>query len=191
MTQGFADSSSSTVLGLGGPRVVRVVGAGRACRLDGMVDAARRDGMVVVHVRAAEATRLVPFGALREALRGVDAVTPQNALLLLGAVLHASLDRFACVFNVVERHRVHRTAAELVESVARPSGLLIAVDEAHHADPATLELLDHLFRHPPTAHVVVAIADDHKLRLPTDTHLVEAPGPTPARLAPTPPAHGN
>ncbi|MFI9818568.1 LuxR C-terminal-related transcriptional regulator [Saccharothrix variisporea] len=179
MTQVFADvptadEPGSDMLGAG---VVRVVGAGRARWLEELARTARRDGMVVIHVRAAEATRLVPFGALRDALRGVDAAAPQNALLLLSAVLHASLDRGACVFTAVERHRVHRTAADLVESIARPSGLLVAVDQAHHADPATLELLDHLFRHPPTARVVVAVADDHKLRLPADTHLVEAPGP--------------
>lgn len=179
MTRAFTD-----VLRPGGPRAVRVVGGGRSAWLDELARAARQTGMAVVHAHAAEAGRFVPFGALRRALRGVDAVTSQNALLLLGAVLHASLDRSACVFNAVERHRVHRTAAELIESIARPSGLLIAVDEAHQADPATLELLDHLFRHPPTAHAVVAVADDHRLRLPADTLLVETPfHPEPAPVA--------
>ncbi|CAL9516387.1 hypothetical protein SUDANB95_03711 [Actinosynnema sp. ALI-1.44] len=168
-------TSSTDVLRPGGPRVVRVAGAGRSRWLAELAGAARRDGMAVVHAHAAEADRFAPFGVLRRALRGVEVVTAQNALLLLGAVLHASLDRAACLFNAVERHRVHRTAAELVESIARTRGLglLIAVDEAHLADPATLELLDHLFRHPPTAHVVIAVADDHRLRLPAHTHLVE------------------
>ncbi|MEU7529111.1 LuxR C-terminal-related transcriptional regulator [Saccharothrix sp. NPDC042600] len=179
-------TSSTDVLRPGGPRAVRVAGAGRSRWLAELAGAARREGMAVVHAHAAEADRFVPFGVLRRALRGVESVTAQNALLLLGAVLHASLDRAACLFNAVERHRVHRTAAELVESIARTPGLLIAVDEAHLADPATLELLDHLFRHPPTAHVVVAVADDHRLRLPADTHLVETAGES--RVVPSPPA---
>lgn len=183
MTTGFTD-----VLRPGGPRAVRVVGAGRSRWLDELAGVARRDGMAVVHAHAAEADRFVPFGVLRRALRGVDAVTAQNALLLLGAVLHASLDRAACLVNAVERHRVHRTAAELVESIARTPGLLIAVDEAHLADPATLELLDHLFRHPPAAHVVIAVADDRRLRLPTDTHLIETTAHQGTTAAPSTPA---
>nr|BFE52772.1 hypothetical protein GCM10017745_61990 [Saccharothrix mutabilis subsp. capreolus] len=112
-------TSSTDVLRPGGPRAVRVAGAGRSRWLAELAGAARREGMAVVHAHAAEADRFVPFGVLRRALRGVESVTAQNALLLLGAVLHASLDRAACLFNAVERHRVHRTAAELVESIAR------------------------------------------------------------------------
>ncbi|MEV7829481.1 LuxR family transcriptional regulator [Streptomyces subrutilus] len=58
------------------------------------------------------------------------------------------------------RFAVHRAAARLFTALARRtgSGLLIALDDLHWADPASLELLDHLLRHPPHAPVLLAVA---------------------------------
>ncbi|MFD5147055.1 AAA family ATPase [Streptomyces sp. NPDC058401] len=38
------------------------------------------------------------------------------------------------------------------------AGLLIALDDLHWADPASLEILDHLVRHPPRAPVTIVVA---------------------------------
>ncbi|GAA3251940.1 helix-turn-helix transcriptional regulator [Streptomyces lavendulae] len=58
-----------------------------------------------------------------------------------------------------DRFAVHRATARLLAALSRTgSGLLIALDDLHWADPASLELLDHLVRHPPHAPVLIAVA---------------------------------
>ncbi|MEW1634965.1 AAA family ATPase [Streptomyces sp. NPDC093801] len=64
----------------------------------------------------------------------------------------------------VDRFAVHRAAARLLTALARGlgdggrRGLLIALDDLHWADPASLELLDHLVRHPPRGPVLLVVA---------------------------------
>ena len=48
-----------------------------------------------------------------------------------------------------ERWRLHRALGELLALVAGGRPLLLLVDDVHWADPATLELLEHLLRRPP------------------------------------------
>ncbi|MCX4544159.1 LuxR family transcriptional regulator [Streptomyces sp. NBC_01565] len=62
----------------------------------------------------------------------------------------ASADRFAA----------HRATARLLTALGgrTGAGLLIALDDLHWADPASLELLDHLVRHPLHAPVVIVAA---------------------------------
>nr|WSX52379.1 AAA family ATPase [Streptomyces sp. NBC_00974] len=80
-----------------------------------------------------------------------------------------------------DRFAVHRAIARLLAALAGPGGasaegahgtdgagettgrstgggLLIALDDLHWADPASLELLDHLVRHPPRAPVIIVVA---------------------------------
>ncbi|MFB6809358.1 AAA family ATPase [Streptomyces sp. NPDC056387] len=63
----------------------------------------------------------------------------------------------------VDRFLVHRAAARMLTTLARDTGggrrgLLIALDDLHWADPASLELLDHLVRHPPRGPVLLVVA---------------------------------
>ncbi|MFH7598855.1 AAA family ATPase [Streptomyces racemochromogenes] len=64
----------------------------------------------------------------------------------------------------VDRFAVHRAAARLLTALARGPGdggrrgLLLALDDLHWADPASLELLDHLVRHPPRGPVLLVVA---------------------------------
>ncbi|MET9468748.1 AAA family ATPase [Streptomyces sp. NPDC006544] len=81
----------------------------------------------------------------------------------------------------VDRFAVHRATARMLAALAGPGGpsaegvrgtdgasgttgrstgggLLVALDDLHWADPASLELLDHLVRHPPRAPVIVVVA---------------------------------
>ena len=46
----------------------------------------------------------------------------------------------------------------LLEELADPHGLVLILDDVHWADNASVELLDHLVRHPPRGPVLVAIA---------------------------------
>ena len=46
----------------------------------------------------------------------------------------------------------------LLEDLAEPHGLVLILDDVHWADNASVELLDHLVRHPPRGRVLLAIA---------------------------------
>ncbi|GAA4241704.1 hypothetical protein GCM10022254_71610 [Actinomadura meridiana] len=58
----------------------------------------------------------------------------------------------------VARYQLYRAVRHLLEQVAAPSGLVLILDDVHWADDATIELLDHLVRHPPRARVLIALA---------------------------------
>jgi predicted ATPase len=57
-----------------------------------------------------------------------------------------------------ERYRVHRAMRELLERLAAPQPLVLALDDVHWADPASVELLAALLRSPPDAAVFVVMA---------------------------------
>ena len=142
----FRDSGRSRLVDITGE-----AGIGKSRLLGEVCARARRRGMTVLRGRATEYERQVPFQVFTDALahldphaldgfQGTDAVAP--LLQRSGAV-----DRFA----------LHRSTAGLLARLAAPSGLLLALDDLHWADPASLELLDHLVRHPVHAPVVLAV----------------------------------
>ncbi|MEV0678921.1 AAA family ATPase [Actinosynnema sp. NPDC050436] len=150
--------------GPGGPRRVRVAGgagAGKTRLLAELARARRRGGLPVLSARGTDTGRVVPFGALRDSLgHPADVPTPtaRTALVLLRAVFDSLLAPGRSAPPSAERHRVYRTVGELVESVARPAGLVVLLDDAHLADAGSLELLGHLLRHPPRAGLAVVAA---------------------------------
>ncbi|NEA61019.1 LuxR family transcriptional regulator [Streptomyces sp. SID12488] len=126
-------------------------GIGKSRLLGEVCARARRRGMTVLRGRATEYERQVPFQVFTDALahldphaldgfQETDAVTP---------LLQRS--------GAVDRFELHRSTAVLLARLAAPSGLLLALDDLHWADPASLELLDHLVRHPVHAPVVLAV----------------------------------
>lgn len=56
------------------------------------------------------------------------------------------------------RYRLYRAVRLLLEELARPSGLALLLDDVHWADVTSIELLDHLVRHPPSGRVLLAVA---------------------------------
>ncbi|MGH3409520.1 MAG: ATP-binding protein, partial [Streptosporangiaceae bacterium] len=60
--------------------------------------------------------------------------------------------------DLTGRYRVYRAMRRLLETLAQPHGLVLILDDVHWADSASVELLDHLVRHPPRGRVLVAIA---------------------------------
>ncbi|MGJ5828247.1 LuxR family transcriptional regulator [Streptomyces ossamyceticus] len=126
-------------------------GIGKSRLLGEVCARAHRRGMTVLRGRATEYERQVPFQVFTDALAHLDphaldgfedpdAVAP---LLQRG--------------DAVDRFALHRSTAALLARLAAPSGLLLALDDLHWADPASLELLDHLVRHPVHAPVVLAV----------------------------------
>ena len=107
--------------------------------------------MTVLRGRATEYERQVPFQVFTDALAHLDphALDGFQETDAVAPLLQRS--------GAVDRFGLHRSAAVLLARLATPSGLLLALDDLHWADPASLELLDHLVRHPLHAPVVLAV----------------------------------
>ena len=166
--QGVLDDASP-----GAPRVVEIVGdpgIGKTRLLGELAAMAERAGRVVVWGRAAEFERQVPFGIVTDALE--DHVTQQDPARLAG-LTSADVGLLRAVFPELpapgvdaapralieaERYRLYRSMRALLEVVARPSGLVLVLDDLHWADEGSAELLDYLLRHPPRGPVLVAVA---------------------------------
>ncbi|MFI5492896.1 helix-turn-helix transcriptional regulator [Actinoplanes sp. NPDC051859] len=153
----------------GGPAVVAIAGdpgIGKTRLLTEWLTEARRSGQLVLVGRAAEFERTVPFGVLRNAMEDHVLGSRPDSLAATDLQLLPSAFRTLAAVGAAadpgllagERYRLHRAIRTLVEHIAEPGGLVLALDDLHWADDSSLELLDHLLRHPPRAPVVLALA---------------------------------
>ena len=125
--------------------------------------------------RAAEFEQEMPFAAVVDALDDhVESALPglaerlgaeTSALLatVLPSVRTVSPDQARTAASgpssdLTSRLHVYRAMRRLLEDLAVPDGLVLVLDDVHWADSASIELLDHLVRHPPRGRVLVAIA---------------------------------
>lgn len=144
----------------GGSTVVDLAGAagiGKSRLMAEFCQRARVRGMTVLHGWATEYEQHIPYRPFSDALADHDV-----ALADPGAGAGHQGNRFG----------LHRSVAKLLAEIAEPGpepgpeagrrplgrGLVVALDDLHWADPASLELLDHLVRHPPYAPVVIVVA---------------------------------
>ncbi|MFI9835103.1 AAA family ATPase [Streptomyces sp. NPDC051913] len=136
--------------------ITGAAGIGKSRLLGEVCARARRRGLTVLRGRATEYEQQVPFQVFTDALadldphtlddfQDADAVSP---LLQRSAARHS---------DAADRFGLHRSTAALLARLAAPSGLLLALDDLHWADSASLELLDHLVRHAVHAPVVLAV----------------------------------
>jgi len=132
--------------------------------------AARADarGQLVLSGSASELERDLPFSvfvdALDEYVRGLE----PNRLAALDddvrtelAHVFPSLSALATDREVAlqhERYRSHRAVREMLEQLAATRPLVLALDDLHWADSASVELLGALLRRPPAAAVLMALA---------------------------------
>jgi DNA-binding NarL/FixJ family response regulator len=111
-------------------------------------------GFRVVSGRGSELERDVPFGLVVDALDGpfgaLDAGVLRRVgderLAELGAVLPSLAGaggRLASALEV-ERYRSHHAVRFVLGELARARPLVLALDDVHWADPASLELVSHL-----------------------------------------------
>lgn len=156
----------------GAPAVVALVGdpgIGKTRLLAELLAEARRDGRLVLAGRAAEFEREVPFGVLRNAMEdhlrgwrgpGRSRLDAMDLRLLPSVYPALAADGSGREPDLLagERYRLHRAVRALLETLAAPNGLVLALDDLHWGDDGSLELLDHLMRHPPRAPVVLAVA---------------------------------
>jgi DNA-binding CsgD family transcriptional regulator/tetratricopeptide (TPR) repeat protein len=149
-------------------------GAGKTRLLGELAADAGQRGLVTLWGRAAEFEQEMPFGVVVDALDDqVEAALPGLAAQLgpdtcglLATVLPSlraaapGLDGPAgpAPRDLTGRYRIYRAIRRLLDYLAGPHGLVLILDDVHWADNASIELLDHLVRHPPRGRVLVAIA---------------------------------
>jgi DNA-binding CsgD family transcriptional regulator len=122
--------------------------------------------------RAAEFERLMPFGVVIDALddhlescadtisETLDTAATRSLAKVfpsLSAVLPGEPEPDADVSGL-SRYRLYRTIRQLLDELARQDGLVLMLDDAHWADNTSVELLDHLVRHPPRGQVLITVA---------------------------------
>ena len=141
-------------------------GIGKTRLLEELAALASQRGQLVLSGAASEVERDVPFwvfvNALDDYVRALDA----RLLDLVDADARAELANvFPSLSRLArdpvlqhERHRTHRAVRELLERLAAARPLVLILDDAHWADPASVELLGSLLRRPPDAGVLIALA---------------------------------
>ncbi|MBA9004917.1 ATP-binding protein [Thermomonospora cellulosilytica] len=164
-------------------------GAGKTRLLGELLNAAADRKLPAVAGRAAEFEQDMPFGVVIDALddhleehrpdlgpaagRLLATVFPSMAVSgdapADGAEDPADLTGLA-------RYRLYRTVRRLLEELAAPAGLVLVLDDVHWADDASVELLEHLVRHPPRARVMVAVAYRPAQAAPRLATLVDTAG---------------
>ncbi|HEV7807168.1 MAG TPA: AAA family ATPase [Solirubrobacteraceae bacterium] len=143
-------------------------GVGKTRLLGELLDDARRRGHLVLTGRGAELEREMPFGVWVDALDDhVDSIGPDRLQRLVA-------DRVAELAWVLpsvraadppqgtvlqdERYRAHRAVRFLIERLAAQRPVVVALDDLHWGDDASLELVAHLLRRPLRGSVLMALA---------------------------------
>jgi DNA-binding CsgD family transcriptional regulator len=144
-------------------------GIGKTSLLGELVRKAQERDCLVLEGRAAEFERELPFGLVVDAFDAyLESLDPRTYDRLAAD----GLDELASVFpslrslggasahpsTASERFRAHHAVRELIERLAARKPLLLALDDVHWSDVASLELIGHLVRRRPEAAVMVAVA---------------------------------
>jgi DNA-binding NarL/FixJ family response regulator len=144
-------------------------GMGKTRLLRELAERAAGRGCVVLHGRAAEFERELPFGLFVDALDSFLEAAPGSAF---GALDQEQVDELASAFPAMrplasgdspapapeDRIRVYGAVRELLACLAPGKTVLITLDDLHWSDRASLELIGHLLRRPPRAKVMIAFS---------------------------------
>jgi DNA-binding CsgD family transcriptional regulator/tetratricopeptide (TPR) repeat protein len=147
--------------------VVGEPGIGKTTLLGSLHDRADERGMLVLGGRASQFELETPFDPFVDALDDYLATVNPRRLEPLGT---ERLGELAAAFPALEaladgepripteeRYRVHRSVRALLGLIGAAKPLVLIIDDAHWSDQASLELLRHLVRRPPSGPVIVAI----------------------------------
>jgi AAA ATPase-like protein len=126
-----------------------------------------RVGVLVLFGSASELERDLPFSVFVDALdEYVEGLAPQRLEPVADdvryelALVLPSLSRFGAGGAGAlhhERYRSHRGVRALLERLTAARSLVLALDDLHWADAASVELLGALLRRPPAASVLLAL----------------------------------
>ncbi|HZB30642.1 MAG TPA: AAA family ATPase [Streptosporangiaceae bacterium] len=148
-------------------------GAGKTRLLAELATAADAHRLPVLWGRAAEYEQQMPFGMVIDAL---DDHLETRAERLPDTLGPAAMRSLASVFPSLSaaqppgeaevdtdhtglaRYRLYRVIRQLLDELARPSGVVLILDDGHWADDSSVELLDHLVRHPVRGKVLIAVS---------------------------------
>ncbi|HWO47840.1 MAG TPA: BREX system ATP-binding domain-containing protein, partial [Solirubrobacterales bacterium] len=144
-------------------------GMGKTRLLRELAGRASERGCVVLHGRAAEFERELPFGLFVDAL---DSFLEAASAPAFGALDQEQIDELASAFPAMrplasgdspapapeDRIRVYGAARELLGLLAPGKTVLITLDDLHWSDRSSLELIGHLLRRPPRAQVMIAFS---------------------------------
>jgi tetratricopeptide (TPR) repeat protein len=124
-------------------------------------------GRLVLEGTATEYEREVPFAVLVDALDDYLGSLHPRLLERLGVERLAELARALPSLAgyrqddatlEAERYRLHRAVRALLELLGSQQPVVLALDDVHWVDGASLELLLHLVRHPPRADALLVVA---------------------------------
>jgi DNA-binding CsgD family transcriptional regulator len=149
----------------GSPAVVDITGEagiGKSRLLGELGARALRAGLTVLRGRATEYERYMPFQPFRDAFVDVDLslLDTDPTLAEAAPVLRDICDTQGADSgeSAPSRFGRYRAVAKTLARLGTSSGLVIALDDLHWVDSASLELLDHLIRHPVRGPVLLALA---------------------------------
>ena len=143
-------------------------GIGKTRLLDELCARADGHGHLVLSGRAAEMEQDLPFGVIVDALGDYAASLGSDRLERL---IGAQAEELAPVVPGVEglggggvgrlhdeRYRTHRAVRALLEALGASRDVVLALDDVHWADEASLELIGHLLRRPARRGVMLVLA---------------------------------
>jgi predicted ATPase len=142
-------------------------GIGKTSLLGELLRRAEERGCLVLGGRASEMERELPFGLVVDAFDSyLEALDPQRYERLAADELGELASVFPALRSLratseepstaTERFRAHHAVRELIERLAVTQPLVLALDDVHWSDGASLELIGHLVRRRPEAAVLVA-----------------------------------
>jgi DNA-binding NarL/FixJ family response regulator len=144
----------------GKPWMVQIIGEpgiGKSRLLSELAGRAAGRGYLALEGRAAEFEREVPFGVVVDALNDYAGALQRSQLRALGEETLAELAAlFPSLAGVApepttprleaERFRAHYAIRSLLERLASQQPVVIALDDLHWADDASIEVIGHLVR---------------------------------------------
>src|SRR5919197_1598103 len=143
-------------------------GIGKTRLLDELQSRADAQGDLVLGGRAAELERELPFAVWVDALADYAGSLGADRLERLVGEQASELAPVAPGVEGLagapggrlqdERYRTHRAVRALLESLGSRRPVVVALDDLHWADDASLELIAHLLRRPPRRGVLLALA---------------------------------
>lgn len=148
-------------LGEDGPVVVDITGEagiGKSRLLAEFCARARRRGLTVLRGWATEYEQHSPFRPFADAFADLDARALRDcpALAELPPVLRGAIEEPGGP-GAGDRFGLYQTTAAVLSRLGG-AGLVVILDDLHWADPASLELLDHLVRHPVPAPLALVVS---------------------------------
>jgi ATP/maltotriose-dependent transcriptional regulator MalT len=149
----------------GAPAVVDIAGEpgiGKSRLLSEVCARARRGGLTVLRGRSTEYEQHTPFQTFTDAFADADLalLDTEPALADAAPVLRgvSGAQGPASGAGTPNRFGRYRAVAGVLTRLGEGGGLVMALDDLHWADPASLELLDHLIRHPARGRVLLVVA---------------------------------